>query len=195
MPDLTDQPHSPAVYLAGPDVFRQNAVEHGAQLVATCAQAGLRGLYPLDAELGAHTHDSPSTLAAAIASANMGLIRQSCAVIADLSPFRGPNVDDGTAFEIGYAHALGLPIFGYVCTGAHAAPYPERVRASGETLTTITHDNRPTLVDETGMMVEDFGLPVNLMIATILHEPGHIFTSATAAIAAAATHLRSQNRP
>jgi len=34
-------------------------------------------------------------------------------VVANLDPFRGPNVDDGTAFEIGYAFAKGKEIWGY----------------------------------------------------------------------------------
>ncbi|MFT8418136.1 MAG: nucleoside 2-deoxyribosyltransferase, partial [Acetobacter sp.] len=193
----TDRHATPelAVYLAGPGVFRQDARAHGAQLVAACARAGLHGLYPLDAELDPHAYASPPTLAAAIARANMELIRRSHAVIADLTPFRGPNVDDGTAFEIGYAHALGLPVFGYACMPTPATSYPERVRACGGRMDMITLDNRPTLVDEAGMMVEDFGLPVNLMIATVLCDCGTVFSSAQAAIMAAAAHLQAPNTP
>ncbi|WP_338332249.1 nucleoside 2-deoxyribosyltransferase [Acetobacter sp. LMG 32666] len=188
------QPTTPehAVYLAGPGVFAQDARAQGALLVAACARMGLRGLYPLDAELDPQAHASPPALARAIAHANMGLIRQSHAVIADLSPFRGPNVDDGTAFEIGYAHALGLPVFGYAHTATPMAAYPERVLACGGNLSTLMLENRATLVDENKMTVEDFGLPVNLMIATVLSDSGTIFSSAQAAIAAAAAHLLGQ---
>lgn len=179
----------PAVYLAGPGVFALDARAQGAQLVAACTRAGLRGLYPLDAALDPKAHAGPTALAAAIARANMGLIRQSRAVIADLSPFRGPNVDDGTAFEIGYAHALGLPVFGYASTTTPMAAYPERVLASGESMSTVMLDNRTTLVDAHNMTVEDFGLPVNLMIATVLADSGTVFSSAQGAIMAAAAHL------
>ena len=200
MPDPKAHAHTPhlthhgaaatrAVYLAGPGVFRPDARMHGVELVAACARAGLRGLYPLDAELEPQAHASPTAHATAIARANMALIRQSCAVIADLTPFRGPNVDDGTAFEIGYAHALGLPIFGYACTATPMASYPERVLACGGSLERAVLDNRATLVDEAGMVVEDFGLPVNLMIATVLGDCGTIFSSAQAAIMALAAHL------
>lgn len=196
MPDhQTDHPATQehAVYLAGPGVFRQNARAHGAHLVAACTHAGLKGLYPLDAELDAQAYPTPPAFAAAIAQANMGLIRRCQGVIADLSPFRGPNVDDGTAFEIGYAHALGLPVFGYVEAGSHTALYPDRVRASGAAVTSVMADNHAILVDEDGLVVEDFGLPVNLMIATVLSASGTIFPSAEGAIAAAAAHLRSQS--
>lgn len=184
-----------AVYLAGPGVFRPDARAHGAALVDACARAGLRGLYPLDAELDPQAHASPSAHATAIARANMGLIRQSCAVIADLTPFRGPNVDDGTAFEIGYAHALGLPVFGYACTATPMASYPERVLACGGSLDRAELDGRATLVDGDGLVVEDFGLPVNLMIATLLGDCGTIFSSAQAAIMALASHLAAHPTP
>lgn len=179
----------PAVYLAGPDVFRQNGREHGAHLVTDCALAGLNGLYPLDTQLDPQAYATTQAFAAAIAHTNMDLIARSQAVIANLSPFRGPNVDDGTAFEIGYAHARGLPIFGYVCTNAPTVPYRDRVKDCGGTLTRITVDHRPTWVDEHGLVVEEFGLPVNLMIATVLYGSGTIFSSAHAAITAAAEHL------
>lgn len=41
MPGLT-------IYLAGPDVFRPDALTHGQNLKALCAEFGHRGLYPLD---------------------------------------------------------------------------------------------------------------------------------------------------
>lgn len=55
------------------------------------------------------------------------------------------------------------------------AAYPERVLASGESMSTVMLDNRTTLVDAHNMTVEDFGLPVNLMIATVLPIPALFF--------------------
>ena len=34
-------------------------------------------------------------------------------VIANMTPFRGPSMDVGTAVELGYSFARGLPVFGY----------------------------------------------------------------------------------
>jgi hypothetical protein len=69
-------------------------------------------------------------------------------MIANLTPFRGPSADDGTAFELGFFDALGRPIFAYsnACGGL-----AERTRAF------------LARVPDT-LAVEDFGLPCNLML-------------------------------
>ena len=36
------------IYLAGPDVFLQDAIETGRRKAEICARHGLNGLYPLD---------------------------------------------------------------------------------------------------------------------------------------------------
>jgi hypothetical protein len=64
---------------------------------------------------------------------------------------------------------------GYASTTTPMAAYPERVLASGESMSTVMLDNRTTLVDAHNMTVEDFGLPVNLMIATVLADSGTVF--------------------
>ena len=43
--------HRPRAYLAGPDVFFPNPVEIGAAKKAICAEHGLEGVFPLDANL------------------------------------------------------------------------------------------------------------------------------------------------
>lgn len=133
------------LYLAGFDVFRPDALAHGERLRALCAEQGHEGLFPLDNAL-------PSGLqgrAAArwIYEANIALIRQADAVLANLNDFRGHEPDSGTAFEVGFAAALGKPVWAYL------------------------EDDRPLVeqmagpVDAQGLQVEDFGLPRNLMLA------------------------------
>ena len=51
---------------------------------------------------------------AAIFQDNLALIDEADAVVANLNPFRGPEPDSGTAFELGYAHARGKQILGYI---------------------------------------------------------------------------------
>merc|ERR1711939_1230029 len=107
---------SPKVYLAGPDVFEPNAVERGEQLKALCTKHGLTGLFPLDntietAEPGSIAH------AAAIRTANMMLISSCDAILANLTPFRGPSMDVGTAYEMGAGSALGKVVVGYTTDG------------------------------------------------------------------------------
>ncbi|MBK7616154.1 MAG: nucleoside 2-deoxyribosyltransferase [Burkholderiales bacterium] len=133
------------IYLAGFDVFRPDAIAHGERLKALCAQAGHRGMYPLDATLP----QGLSGLAAArwIYESNCTIIRQADAVLANLNNFRGGEPDSGTAFEVGYAAALGKPVVGYL---GDARPLREQLG---------------TARDDQGFEVEDFGLARNLMLA------------------------------
>jgi nucleoside 2-deoxyribosyltransferase len=141
------------VYLAGPDVFLPDAVEVGRRKVEICAKYGLRARFPLDAAVSGEGLD-PDVHAFAIAQANEELIRDSAIVLANISPFRGPSLDPGTAFEVGFARALGLRVFGYSC---RAAPFAARtIYYSG------MDDDAER--DVHGYLIERFGLVDNLMI-------------------------------
>ena len=81
-------------------------------------------------------------------------------MLANITPFRGAEIDTGTAFEIGYAVAQGLAVFTY--------------RASSDTvLDTVREHYSPVVLDPAthiwrdrhGALIEDFGLPSNLMVA------------------------------
>jgi len=100
-------------------------------------------------------------------------------VIADTSPFRGPHTDDGTAFEIGAAYALGKPIFAY---SADLRPLSDRIQT--------TCSKSGELRDLNGWTVEDFGLPHNLMIAMSVRG---MHPEAEDAIAAAGAFVRSRH--
>ena len=112
-----------AIYLAGPDVFRPDAEAHGETLKALCAEFGFVGLYPLDHALPADIRE-PAAQAAWIYRANVGLIERADCVLANLEPFRGSEPDSGTAFEVGYALALGKPVYAYL---SDAGAYAERL--------------------------------------------------------------------
>ena len=142
------------IYLAGPDVFRPDAAAHGRRLVALCAELGFTGVFPLD-ESVADDSAEPRARAARIYRANVAHIDACDAVLANLEFFRGPEPDSGTCFEIGYAIARGKPVVGYVPeTGTFAQRirqrYPQSVGAG--------------LVDAQGWHLEEFGLPLNLML-------------------------------
>ena len=100
----------PRVYLAGPEVFLSNAHDVGVAKKALCARHGLVGVYPAD-------NDVPTTPVPAsgyaIAKANEALIDTCHLVVANMTPFRGPSADVGTAYEMGYARGRGLPVFAY----------------------------------------------------------------------------------
>jgi nucleoside 2-deoxyribosyltransferase len=138
------------LYLAGPDVFRPDVAAWAAEARRLCAEFGHTALLPLDNE---------ETTARGIFLANIALLRSADAVIANLNPFRGQEPDSGTCVEVGYALALGKPVIGYLADGR---PLIERIAAAaGGRL--ARRDGRP--VDAAGCHVEDFGLPLNLMLA------------------------------
>ena len=97
------------VYLAGPDVFLPDAVQIGRRKVEICARHGLIGRYPLD---------NPVDLTAADASLRIyqgleAMMDECSAIIANLTPFRGPGADPGTVYELGYMAARGKYCLGY----------------------------------------------------------------------------------
>lgn len=144
------------VYLAGPGVFYPDPIAEGARLKALCARYGLQGVFPMDAALDLSALDKQAA-AQAIYQANIDLIRACDAVMADMQPFRGPGMDGGTAFEMGFATALGKPVVGYNTDGYYLARtrryYGGLQRAEAQ------------VVDPAGLTVEDFDQVDNLMMA------------------------------
>ena len=144
------------LYLAGPDVFRPDAEARGAALKAMCTQHGFEGLFPLDQSVP-EAITEPAAQAEWIYAANIALIRRADAVLANLDFFRGAEPDSGTCFEVGYAVALGKPVYGYIPEDGSFAQrirqrYPQTIGADGR-------------VDTHGWNFEEFGLPLNLMLA------------------------------
>jgi nucleoside 2-deoxyribosyltransferase len=160
----------PKVYLAGPEVFLRNAIEAGAAKVEICARHGLEGKYPLDAQLDLGNL-ALAERAYAIARANQELIGDCDAVIANLTPFRGPGMDTGTAYEVGFMRGKGKPVFGY---SNHHLSFFERVRKFDAKPLKHRPGSDPTMAfeDSDRMGVEQFGLNENLMIVSAIHESG-----------------------
>jgi len=144
------------IYLAGPDVFDPDPIATGEQLQALCAAYGFEGLFPLDNVIADFDH-TPNT-ATAIREANIALIKHADIVMANLDPFRGFEPDSGTVYEVGFAEALGKPVFGYA---ADRRTMPERLRdrqqLGADALTCLE-----------GKSIEDFALSHNLMFAHLL---------------------------
>ena len=99
-------------------------------------------------------------------------------LIADMTPFRGPSMDVGTAFEMGLAKAREMPVFGY---NDVLGPYNERVPTGPS-----DGDSRPRDVD--GLHIEDFGLQDNLMVALCCSD-GAVHPSFVAALNATVASL------
>ena len=101
------------IYLAGPDVFLPAPERRRAALTAVCARHGHEGVWPLDPPPLAPDEVASLPEARRIALGNEAHIRSCAALVANLTPFRGPNADPGTAFEIGFARMLGLKLAGW----------------------------------------------------------------------------------
>ena len=142
------------IYLAGPECFLPDAVDIYAAKIAMCREFGFIGVSPFDAEANGLQADlSPQQTARKIYGANIALM-QSCDVgIFNLTPFRGPSADVGTAFELGFMTALGKP--GYAYTHA-SGDYVSRIEPR--------HHNQSGWFDENGWLIEIFGGSDNLML-------------------------------
>lgn len=133
------------IYFAGPDVFRPDYEKHAARVKELALAAGFEPLLPGDAELA----DSLD-----IFKHNLNLIDEAAAVVANLAAFRGPvEPDSGTVFECAYAFAGGKPVIGIVPD--------QRDLAARLNLA-------PGALCPNGWQVENFGLPLNLMLAHAL---------------------------
>src|SRR4029077_1246927 len=77
---------------------------------------GLAGVSPLDDLPDEPTEWEGLPFWRRIAIRNEAHIRSCQALIANLTPFRGPSADVGTVYEVGFARALGLKLFGYSTT-------------------------------------------------------------------------------
>ncbi len=147
------------VYLAGPDVFLP---EHGAAIAAEkkriCALHGLEGVFPTDPR-----HDPAADAAAeawyGIYLRNEAHLRACDALIANLTPFRGPSADAGTVYELGFMRALGRPVMGYSNAGRDFAQ-----RTLAFLGNHARRDAAGRWTDGEGMSLEEFGLVDNLMV-------------------------------
>jgi nucleoside 2-deoxyribosyltransferase len=99
----------------------------------------------------------------AISRANEKLIRGSKALIANLTPFRGPSADVGTAYELGFARALNLPVFGY---SNECGTLLERTRRHfGDQMKRVVNfEAEESVWDSNQMEIENYELIDNLMI-------------------------------
>ncbi|ACK51216.1 nucleoside 2-deoxyribosyltransferase [Methylocella silvestris BL2] len=150
------------IYLAGPEVFLPDAREIGQRKKELCANYGFRGLFPFDNEVSLSDPEAPLL----IYRANLALLRQADCGIFNLTPFRGPSADVGTAFELGLLAGLGTPAFGY---SNERASMLERMQRDGQA---AFDESTSVWRDASGLSIEDFDNADNLMLDACLAEQG-----------------------
>lgn len=164
------------VYLAGPTVFEPDPAPLYATMKRICARHGLEGVSPLDNQIA--LQGTPGhALAARIVAADIALMHDLDAGLFCLDGFRrGPEMDPGTAFEIGYMHALGKPLAGWT---RNPQDYPTRVRTFfattfGLPLTTSTPagPQSGSLRDPDGILVHSEGCLQNAMTQIAIERSG-----------------------
>ena len=193
-------------YLAGPDVFFPNARDVGWQKRAYLQSLGVRGYFPLDNEAPPDLLKNPAQAIRFIGDANEKMMLDCCLdgriglILANMSPFHGPSMDVGTAFEIGFMSALSYKrnviIIGYT---SDKRSFEERVAEEiyGGWMNITHKDGIPHGPD--GTVIEAFGSADNLMITNaIARTGGGIFPTFEAAaqfgVAAAKRLLADRDR-
>jgi nucleoside 2-deoxyribosyltransferase len=151
----------PYVYLAGPDVFYPDARARGEKMKEALAARGMTGLYPLDGELDPAAYPDPADFALAIAAACEAHMRKADMGLFNIQPWRGPEADEGTAYELGFMAALGKPVALYT---SDPRAFAERIIADvygGE----VYSDGEVLRGARDSMMIEGFaGFSSNLML-------------------------------
>ena len=172
----------PDIYLAGPDVFFPDADARLTRLESFCALRGLKGLRPSDGGMSTLVGSgiSQQVMAQMIYRANVEHIQKADAVIANMSPFRGDfEPDSGTVFEVGMAIALGKPVALYL---------PQGLEDTGSKIRRLCGADQNGKQDAWhGALIEDFGLPLNLMLAC----PAQFFATPEEALDSVSTSLKN----
>jgi nucleoside 2-deoxyribosyltransferase len=133
------------IYIAGPEVFDKNAKKVGEYLSNLTRQYGFEPLFPLDNEI------KEKATSEKIFLNNIEMINKADYIIANLNPWRGKEPDSGTVWECGYAFGKGKKIFSYI---KNKVPYIEQ----------FSKEEQKNKIDKEGKIIEDFNLPLNLML-------------------------------
>lgn len=184
------------IYLAGPEVFLPDPIGAGVAKKALIEKLnqdndwGFRfvGLYPMDNEIEDFKPDFATGLE--IYYANLDLMNKADFITANMVRFRGPSMDVGTAFEMGYMAGLNKPVFAYYDAepfyGEAEEPglYRTRVKTHYPVATDGEHDIH-------GQSIENFQMADNLMMVGSLQSgDGTIAPTFEAAVMAIADSIQ-----
>lgn len=147
------------IYLAGPEVFLRDPQAIFEAKKKICRQYGFEGVSPLESHLD-FSDSPPAEVGWRISQANERCMRSCDVLIANLTPFRSPSADPGTAFELGFMRALGRPVLAYTNVDGTLLGRTEAYFEGG----LQRRNEQGELEDPDGLLVEDFGLVDNLMI-------------------------------
>jgi nucleoside 2-deoxyribosyltransferase len=148
-----------SIFLAGPDRWFPEPEAHLAKCAAMVELAGFKPL--IGAGEGMIETEPSEVMARETYARTLETLRGADAVVANLTPWRGAGADQGTAFEVGFAAALGKPIFAFLNIGSEdEADLRGRVEAEYG----AAPDEAGVWRDAQDCAIEDYGLPENLML-------------------------------
>lgn len=162
-------PKKPKVYLAGPDIFRRDALVWAEKQKEICARYNVEPLHPMDNNL----NPDKATFAGAqtIYNGDIGQVLDADAICANFNMFRGPEPDSGTVYELAFMAGMNQairqygikaplkPLYGYVDA---PCDFFERVIKTGHI---PAHADPENTYDRDGMKAEPFAdLTLNLML-------------------------------
>lgn len=145
------------VYIAGPEVFSNEAKGFFEAVRSACEQRNLEALVPYAPELGLTDPE-------AIFRRNVDLMVQANGAIASLKPYNGTvEPDSGTVWECGFMWGHAKPVVGWMADFAELRnQQAERVRSYWMRQKHYI-DPGATLMPD-GNHLESFGYPHNLML-------------------------------
>ena len=146
------------VFLAGPDRFAPEAQALRLEQERLCEAAGFTPVFPPDAD---SQGEAGELAARALYAETIARLRAADAVVANLTPWRGPGADPGAAFVMGFAAALQKPVFAYMnVADAEEADLQGRIDAY---LGAVLGDDGRWR-DPEGAEIEDMGLPETALL-------------------------------
>jgi nucleoside 2-deoxyribosyltransferase len=151
------------LYIAGPDIFRSDAVTYAEKQRQICERYGFTPLHPMDNNVGLKDHSRKT--ARQIFRADLRQIDEADITVANCNYFRGGCIDDGAAVELGYTFAKGKIAYGYI----------ESLLPANQQIPTHypCHFVDGQLRDKDGyVLVDDLGTAVNLMAHELIEESG-----------------------
>ena len=193
-------PPRPTVYYIGPDPLTPDAEYRRRRIRSLFERQDIELWWPSEWQswsrevVERNGLDVPWMMHASVVAS----IRDADAIVANVSPFRGPHMYCATAFAIGMAVALSKPVFAWSSSSV-SRPLDQGGRREWR-LTTLMDRiwvNKRAKADgqwcdDNHNAVENFGL-VNSAPIAIAIEPVH--ASVEAAAAACASHFKRQNAP
>ena len=165
------------VYLAGPEVFLPFSLSAGNFIKAQTLLFNLyhlkkspyhiQGIYPFDSGYVPKNLDFQDGLN--IYKGDVAIMNRSRAVLANMVKFRGPGMDGGTAFEMGYMTAQKKIVVGYY----DETPYFDKPQKNRAYTIKVEEEIGPLhkgplnlTYDKNNLLVEPFEMPDNLMMVS-----------------------------